>query len=107
MTTLLVENISVQLDGRSIIHNMSFKITPGEFVGILGPNGAGKSTLFRALLRLIQPYEGKIEFSSRKPIIGYVPQSRQIDADLPMKAWDFVSLGLPHPFRPWLTRKDK
>jgi zinc/manganese transport system ATP-binding protein len=37
----------------------------------------------------------------------YVPQSRQIDPDTPLSARNFVSLGLPHKFRPWLTHQDR
>jgi zinc/manganese transport system ATP-binding protein len=103
-----VQDISIHLDGKSILDNMSFQIKTGEFIGILGPNGAGKTTLFRVLLQLIKPKSGKVIFINRKKTaIGYVPQSRQIDPDLPMLAWDFVCLGLPHPLRPWLNRKDK
>lgn len=99
-----VKNISVHLGGKHILNKLSFQLKTGEFVGILGPNGAGKTTLFRALLDLIKPNEGTISISS---FLGYVPQSRQIDPDLPMQVWDFVSLGLRSPFRPWLNRKDK
>jgi zinc/manganese transport system ATP-binding protein len=103
-----VQDISVHLDGKSILDNMSFQIKTGEFIGILGPNGAGKTTLFRVLLKLIQTKSGNVVFINRKKtIIGYVPQSRQIDPDMPMLAWDFVCLGLPHPLRPWLNLKDK
>jgi zinc/manganese transport system ATP-binding protein len=103
-----VQQISVHLDGKTILNEMSFQIKSGEFIGILGPNGAGKTTLFRVLLDLLQPQSGKVVIADRnKAIIGYVPQSRQIDPDMPMLAWDFVCLGLPHPLRPWLNRKDK
>jgi zinc/manganese transport system ATP-binding protein len=103
-----VQQISVHLDGKTILNEMSLQIKAGEFIGILGPNGAGKTTLFRVLLDLLQPQSGKVVIADRnKAVIGYVPQSRQIDPDMPMHAWDFVCLGLPHPLRPWLNRKDK
>jgi zinc/manganese transport system ATP-binding protein len=116
--TLEVQGISVHLDGKTILNNLSFQVKAGEFIGILGPNGSGKTTLFRVLLELIQPQSGKVTFPkqnnitdptslNKKTVIGYVPQSRQIDSDLPMHAWDFVCLGLPHPLRPWLNRMDK
>jgi zinc/manganese transport system ATP-binding protein len=113
-----VQGISVHLGGNIILDNLSFQVKSGEFIGILGPNGAGKTTLFRVLLELIRPQNGKVTFFNRNnairdkfmgssALIGYVPQSRQIDPDLPMLAWDFVCLGLPHPLRPWLNRTDK
>jgi zinc/manganese transport system ATP-binding protein len=103
-----VQEVSVHLDGKFILNEMSFQIKEGEFIGILGPNGAGKTTLFRVLLDLLRPQSGKVVFAVHpKTVIGYVPQSRQIDPDMPMLAWDFVCLGLPHPLRPWLNRQDK
>lgn len=111
LSALDVQGISVHLGGRAVLQEISFRVKPGEFIGILGPNGAGKTTLFRVLLQLIKPQKGKITLHrDRSPgmaAIGYVPQSRQIDPELPMRAWDFVALGLPHPLRPWLNGADK
>lgn len=46
---LAAEHISVRLGDRNILQDISFTVSPGEFVGIIGPNGAGKSTLLRSL----------------------------------------------------------
>ncbi|WP_274651320.1 metal ABC transporter ATP-binding protein [Paenibacillus humicola] len=117
-----VRGLSVDLDGRRILSRVSFQLRRGEFMGILGPNGAGKTTLFRALLGQLRLSEGTVQFSAAAgageagrgdgleagPIrIGYVPQARQIDPELPLQVKDFVSLGLPHPLRFWLSRADK
>lgn len=110
-SVLDVQGVTVYLGGRTILKDISFQVKPGEFVGILGPNGAGKTTLFRVLLQMIKPQKGKVvlnrDVQVGKSAIGYVPQSRQIDPDLPMWAWDFVSLGLPHSFRPWMNNAEK
>lgn len=42
------------------IHDVSFDINEGEFVGIMGPSGAGKSTLLNILATIDTPTEGKI-----------------------------------------------
>ena len=82
-----------------IWRHATFQIAPGEFVAILGPNGAGKSTLLRLLLGLLRPSEGSVSVLGRTPqrgnrAIGYVPQRRLIDADLPVRGRDLVMLGL-------------
>lgn len=41
-----LENISVVIDGKKILKNISCLIEPGDFIVIVGPNGAGKSTFF-------------------------------------------------------------
>jgi zinc/manganese transport system ATP-binding protein len=111
---ILVQDVSVHLGGKSILSHVSFSVKPGEFLGIIGPNGAGKTTLFQVLLGLLKPQDGQVQFEDanqklieRSSAIGYVPQSRQIDPEIPMTAWDFVSLGLPHKLRPWFTSKDR
>ena len=97
------------MDSRSL----SFTVQPGEFWGIIGPNGAGKTTLLRVLLGMIQPQTGTVQImgqeisSAGSSLIGYVPQSREISPETPLRAWDFVSFGLPHKFRPWLTKRDR
>lgn len=111
LSALDVQGITVYLGGKTVLKDISFQVMAGEFIGILGPNGAGKTTLFRVLLQMLKPQLGKVTLnrdpSLGKSAVGYVPQSRQIDPEMPMWAWDFVSLGLPFSLRPWLNRKDK
>lgn len=40
------ENVSVAIDGKQILKNISCTINTGDFIVIVGPNGAGKSTFF-------------------------------------------------------------
>ncbi len=42
------------------LHNISFRVTKGEFVAIIGPNGAGKTTLFRALTGMLPLQPGML-----------------------------------------------
>jgi len=46
----------------SALHDLSFKVAPGETVAIVGPSGAGKSTIFQLLLRFYDPLGGRVEF---------------------------------------------
>lgn len=43
-----------------VLHGVSFSLKPNERVGLLGRTGSGKSTLAMALLRFVDPAEGKI-----------------------------------------------
>lgn len=110
---VVVDQVDVHLEGKWILRNLSFAVQPGEFVGIIGPNGAGKTTLLRTLLGLLQPAAGKIEFAqggraaSGASLLGYAPQSRQIDPETPLNGWEFVCFGLPSRVRPWLSRADR
>jgi ATP-binding cassette subfamily B protein len=42
------------------LHDVSFRIGPGETVAIVGPSGAGKSTIFQLLMRFYDPQSGAI-----------------------------------------------
>ena len=49
----------------SALDGLSFRLAPGERVGIVGPSGAGKSSIVRLLLRLYDPQSGCIRVGNR------------------------------------------
>ncbi len=46
--------------GQPVLHDVSFSVPPGAFVGFVGPTGAGKSSLMSLLCRFYDPTEGAI-----------------------------------------------
>ncbi|WP_142638113.1 metal ABC transporter ATP-binding protein [Ruegeria faecimaris] len=94
MNTPLIslKNMSIRIDGRTILEHVNAAVSEAEIVTIVGPNGSGKSTLLRAIIGAITPSEGQV---SRAPglRIGYVPQKLALDAAFPMTVQRF--LGLP------------
>lgn len=49
--------------GTAILHDISFRVSPGETLGIVGASGSGKSTLLKLLFGLYEPSGGKIYIS--------------------------------------------
>ena len=89
---LRVEHLSVQIGSDSILKDINLHIHCGEMVALIGPNGAGKSTFLKTVLGQ-HDYRGIIAFSepgqrSRKPKIGYVPQSPSFDPGDPVSVSD-------------------
>ena len=84
---LVVSELSVRSQNKTILEEVSFNVKKGTSLAIVGPNGGGKSTLFRALLNLI-PYTGTIKWKD-KIRMGYVPQSL-VSTDLPISVEEFL-----------------
>ncbi len=92
---LRVENMSVRIGTDAILENMNLHVHCGEMVALIGPNGAGKSTFLKAILGQ-REYEGIVAFSepgqrSKKPRIGYVPQSPAFDPSDPVSVADLFA----------------
>jgi subfamily B ATP-binding cassette protein HlyB/CyaB len=49
-----------RIDGPEILHDVSFRVAPGQVIGIVGPSGSGKSTLAKLLQRLFVPESGRV-----------------------------------------------
>jgi len=84
---------------RELWRDLSLEVNPGEFVAILGPNGSGKTSLLRVLLGLNQLTAGEVQVNGEVPkrgsnLIGYIPQQKSFDTELPIRGRDLVRLGL-------------
>jgi ATP-binding cassette subfamily C (CFTR/MRP) protein 1 len=66
---LTFQNVSARYNSWSsdVIQSLSFKIRPGEKIGIIGRSGAGKSSLIKMLWKCLSPYQGNILIDGRYP----------------------------------------
>ena len=92
---LRVENVSVKIGTDPILTDINLHVHCGEMVALIGPNGAGKSTFLKTILGQ-REYSGVIAFSepgqrSKKPRIGYVPQSPTFDPSDPVSVADLFA----------------
>jgi ATP-binding cassette, subfamily B, bacterial PglK len=101
--SISIENISFSYPEKKedVLHNVSFNIQKGDFVGIVGPSGAGKTTFVDILLGLLPPKNGRILVDDKNIYenlsawlynIAYVPQSIYL---LDGTIQENVALGIP------------
>lgn len=63
--TICVENVSVHIGQKALVHQMSLEVHTGEVLAVIGPNGAGKSTLLKAICGDLKPSSGTIKMNNR------------------------------------------
>ena len=73
------------------VRDLTFKVEPGEILGLVGPNGAGKTTTMRSLAAIIPPSSGRLEIQGRdvvrdpvgvKQSLAYLPDDPHLFPDL-------------------------
>jgi ATP-binding cassette subfamily F protein uup len=60
-TVYEAEGIDVEIGGRTLFHDLTWRIGPGDRYGLLGVNGAGKTTLLRVLMGDREPTAGHVK----------------------------------------------
>lgn len=80
------QNLTVVPPGEThaVLRMVSFRLEPGQALGIIGPSGAGKSTLARTIIGVWRPAGGKVRLDGAAldqydpdvlgSYIGYLPQ---------------------------------
>ncbi|GHF27055.1 heme ABC transporter ATP-binding protein [Pseudolysinimonas yzui] len=104
------EALSVVLDGRTVLDDISLEVVPGEVLALVGPNGAGKSTLLSVLSGERVPTSGQVlvddrdvrtfsplELARRRSVL-----TQDNSLSFPFRVIDVITMGRA----PW-TRTDE
>jgi iron complex transport system ATP-binding protein len=104
---LKVEGLKFKYPSHSVLGNIDFSISKGDFLAVLGINGAGKSTLLKCINRVLTPHSGtvfikndKVSKLHRRELakrIGYVAQRHE---SIRTTVFDAVLLGRK-PYIQW------
>ena len=79
-------DVELRAGARLLLEHASFRVGPGDRIGLVGRNGAGKTTLTRVLAGEGQPAGGTV---TRSGEVGYLPQDSR-SGDLEQLAADRV-----------------
>jgi ATP-binding cassette subfamily F protein uup len=91
-----VEDVSVRLGARELLDDVTWRIGPGDRIGVVGVNGSGKTTLLRLLVGEISPDSGRVR-RGKTVQPGYLSQHvAELDPDLRvLQALEEVGRVLP------------
>ncbi len=87
------QNVTKSFGGKDILRAVSFRVNPGERVGIVGPNGSGKSTLFNLITGVERADSGSIALP-KDHRLGIMRQKIS-PADLPRTLLEFTADAIP------------
>ena len=82
------------------LEGVDLRVEAGRVTGLIGMNGSGKSTLLKAILGMVRAERGRVRIDGADPaaarrrgLIGYVPQSEDVDWAFPVSVRDVVMMG--------------
>lgn len=93
---LEIQHLSAGYGKLTILHDISLRVEPGQFVALLGPNGSGKSTLLKSIFGLADVFAGAIRLGDvdlrglpteriGQQGIAYVPQRQNLFPSLTVR----------------------
>lgn len=95
-----VSGLTVRYGSVTAVEEVDLLIRSGEVTGLVGMNGSGKSTLFKAIMGMVAPSAGGVLMDGSDPararrrgLVGYVPQSEDVDWSFPVCVRDVVMMG--------------
>ncbi|MGB9098158.1 aliphatic sulfonates ABC transporter ATP-binding protein [Erwinia sp.] len=96
-TPLVINSVSKQYKGRTVLNNIDLHIPSGQFVAVVGRSGCGKSTLLRLLAGLEKTSSGAL-LAGNAPLSEARDDTRLMFQDARLLPWksviDNVGLGL-------------
>ncbi len=77
-----LEHLSKRYAGTPIIRDLSYRVAPGERIGIIGPNGSGKTTLLDLIAGRVRPDHGSVEHGETVALAYFDQTAARIDRSL-------------------------
>ncbi|MFE3446324.1 metal ABC transporter ATP-binding protein [Nocardia sp. NPDC059180] len=95
-----VSDVTVHYGSVLALDAVDLTVESGRVCGLIGMNGSGKSTLFKTIMGLVTPDRGTVRIGGGTPtaarkagVVGYVPQSEDVDWSFPLSVREVVTTG--------------
>jgi Fe-S cluster assembly ATP-binding protein len=89
---LRISDLTLKVDGKQILKNVSLELPRGQKKLLMGPNGSGKSTLVRALLG-----DEKLEVTTGEMVIENGKKKNLLKMNVAKRAEKGLFIGFQHP----------
>lgn len=104
--TITLEDVTVEVPNKSLVHDVSFQAETNKVTGLVGSNGSGKSTVLKTISRITRPSSGDValdnvniwdsmnahHFARRVAVLG-----QERDLEISFSVRDVVTSGrTPH-----------
>ena len=95
MALLTCSGLAFAYEGKTVLDEVSFQVSRGDYLSIIGENGSGKTTLLKGLIGLLRPKSGTISLGDglTPREIGYVPQQNPNNQNFPASVYEVVLSG--------------
>ncbi|MFT4219554.1 MAG: metal ABC transporter ATP-binding protein [Microbacterium sp.] len=98
---LQVRDVVVRYGEILALDGVGLDVAAGRVTGLVGMNGSGKSTLFKTIMGMVRPESGRVVIDGslgpaaarKRGMIGYVPQSEDVDWAFPISVREVVMMG--------------
>jgi len=74
-----LENVTYSVGEKTILNNVTWRLGPGDRIGLVGVNGAGKTTLLKLVSDALQPLSGRIKRGKTVNIATLSQEVKELD----------------------------
>jgi ATPase subunit of ABC transporter with duplicated ATPase domains len=85
------EDISYEVAGRTLLHDVTWRLGPGDRFGLVGVNGAGKTTLLKLLTGELTPSAGRVKRGKTVQVAVLTQDVQELDEFADERIYELIA----------------